>query len=142
MATAEGLVSDLFFGFDEQRLALRLDTRGGAFTERITAIDTIRIAFYEPGGYELQITKPASPSPVGVLLHEEKIVADAGFQGAAELVFELTVPFRSLGVAAEDPIQFYVELLQKEQVVERIPPEGAIETAVPGEDFELMNWQA
>ncbi len=142
MAAAEGLVSDLFFGFDEERLALRLDARGGPFAERLAAIDGIRVVFYEPAGYELHITNPASPKPAARLLRDEKAQAAGHAQVAAELVLEVTIPFEGLGLAADDPIQFYVELQQEKLAVERIPTEGAIETTVPGEDFELMNWQA
>ena len=142
MAGAEGIISDLFFGFDEKLLALRLDARGGSFQERLNGVDTIRVVFYEPEGYELQVTKPTGKKPGCTLLHGDVKVAQAHVQAAADLVFEATIPFRSLGVGKEGAIQFFIELHQKELVVERIPTEGAIETAAPGDDFELDNWQA
>ena len=64
-------------------------------------------------------------------------------EAAADVDFEMTVPFRSLGrFATDDPIHFFVELLKDDQPVERVPDEGAIETAVPSEDYELVMWQA
>jgi alpha-amylase/alpha-mannosidase (GH57 family) len=142
MAGAEGIISDMFFGFDEKQLALRLDTRGGPFQERLGAIGTIRVAFYEPEGYELRIANPSGKKPDCSLLHGGKKVAQAEVQAASDLVFEATISFSSLGVEAGGAIQFFIELQEQGQVVERIPTEGAIETAAPGEDFELRNWQA
>jgi hypothetical protein len=70
------------------------------------------------------------------------LMAGAHAQAAAELIFELAVPFRSLGRKTDEPVHFYVELLKEGQPVERIPHEGAIETAVPSPDYELIMWQA
>jgi alpha-amylase/alpha-mannosidase (GH57 family) len=142
MAGAEGIISDLFFGFNEKQLALRLDARGGPFQERLGTVDTIRVVFYEPEGYELRIVRPAGKKPGSTLLQGGKKVPQAHVHTAADQVFEATIPFRSLGVGVEGAIQFFIELQQTGAVVERIPTEGAIETAAPGEDFELMNWQA
>ena len=80
--------------------------------------------------------------PTCTLLHAEEKIPHASIHAAADLVFETTIPFRSLGVEKERPIQFFIELQQEGLVVERIPTEGAIETAAPGDDFELTNWQA
>jgi hypothetical protein len=142
MAAAEGMISDLYFGFDEKQLALRLDARGGAFRERLGAIDTIRVVFYEPDGYELLIGKLSEKNPDCTLLHHRRQPALAQVQAAADMIFETTIAFQSLGVGEEQAIQFFIELQRDGLVVERIPTEGAIETAVPGEDFELINWQA
>ncbi len=142
MAAGEGIISDLFFGFDETQLALRLDARGGAFQERIGGVDTIRVVFFEPEGYELRIATRSGKSLDSSLLCGGKKAAQAGVQAAAEQVFEATCAFSSLGVAAGEAIQFFIELQKQGLVVERIPAEGAIETAAPGEDFELRNWQA
>jgi len=121
---------------------VRLDARDGAFSERLGPVDTIRIAFFEPEGYELRITKPAEKKPSTSLRKEGQKIPQSQVHAAADLVFEATVPFRSLGVEVDAPIQFFIELGMGDQVVERIPTEGAIETAVPGDDFELMMWQA
>ena len=55
-------------------------------------------------------------------------MAGARAEAAADLIFELAIPFRSLGRTTDEPVHFYVELLKEGQSVERIPHEGAIET--------------
>jgi alpha-amylase/alpha-mannosidase (GH57 family) len=142
MAGAEGIISDLYFGFNEKLLAFRLDARSGSFREKLNRVDAIRVVFYEPEGYELQVAKPTSKKPSCTLLLAGDKVAQAHIHAASDLVFEATVPFRSLGVGEEGAVQFFIELQQNGLVVERIPTEGAIETAAPGDDFELTNWQA
>ncbi len=65
-----------------------------------------------------------------------------GLEAAADSLLEMAVPFHGLALKTDDRIQFFAELLQGEQPVERIPQEGAIETVVPSPDYELIMWQA
>jgi len=58
-------------------------------------------------------------------------VGEAGTEAAADLLFEVAVPFRSLGLTKpNDRVQFYFELIKDGHAVERVPQEGAIETFV------------
>ena len=61
MVTA-GLISDLYFGFDTERLLLRLDARGGPFREQLADVDALRVVFLQPAGFELLV---AHPQPEG-----------------------------------------------------------------------------
>lgn len=138
----DGLISDLYFGFDQERLSLRLDARGGPFRERAVEIDRLRVVFFQPEGFQLVVSQPATRNPSVELLRGESVVAQPGCEAAADWIFELAVPFRSLAVATDSAIQFCVELLRGSQTVERVPSEGAIETTVPSPDYELVMWQA
>jgi hypothetical protein len=81
-------------------------------------------------------------NPSVELYRGEATVPQSGCEAAADSIFELAVPFRSLGLVTDNAVQFCVELLRGTQTVERVPSEGAIETAVPSPDYELMMWQA
>ena len=137
-----GLVSDLYFGFDMERLFVRLDAGHGPFRERLSDVPGLRITFFQPEGYQVLVAKPSHRTPQAELVRSGAPVAEAGVEAAADGIFELSVPFRALGVATNDPIQFAVELTRNEQAIERIPSEGAIETSVPSPDYELVMWQA
>jgi alpha-amylase/alpha-mannosidase (GH57 family) len=139
---SEGLISELYFGFDTERLLLRLDARGGSFREQLSDVDALRVAFQHPKGFELLVSRPASRRPAAQLLHDGIPVAESGAEAAAEILFELGIPFRSLALSTDEPVHFYVELLRNDQPFERIPGEGAIETRVPSPDYELIMWQA
>jgi hypothetical protein len=137
-----GLISDLYFGFDPEKLLLRLDARGGPLREQLAAVEALRVVFLQPEGFELLVSHPAWKEPLAQLYHNDVPLAEPGTEAAADLLLELAIPFRSLALATDERIQFYVELLQDEEAIERIPHEGAIETAVPSPDYELIMWQA
>ncbi|MGA2062735.1 MAG: glycoside hydrolase family 57 protein [Thermoguttaceae bacterium] len=137
-----GLISDLYFGFDLERLLLRFDSRGGPFREQLTKIDALRVRFLSPNGFILSVKNPSQKKPVVELTLSDAPVMAAGLEAAADLLLELAIPFRGLALKTDDRIQFFVELLSAGQSVERIPQEGAIETMVPSPDYELIMWQA
>ncbi len=139
---AERLICDLYFGFDLERLFLRLDARGGPFREQLAEVDKLRVVFLQPEGFELLVSHPVRKEPELQLHHNGVAVAESGSKAAADLLFELAIPFRSLALSTDDPVQFCIELLCDEQSLERIPCEGAIETTVPSPDYELIMWQA
>ena len=139
---AERFVSDLHFGFDAEHLFLRLDARGGPFREQMAEVQTLRVVFLQPEGFELLVSHPAWKEPILQLYHNDVPVAESDVRAAADSLFELSIPFRSLALSTDEPVHFCVELLRDEQSLERIPHEGAIETAVPSPDYELIMWQA
>jgi len=138
----EGRLAELCFGFDTQRLLLRLDARGGSVRELLADMDLLRVVFLQPAGFELTVARPSWHAPVAQLLHHDVVVGQAGVAAAADQILELAVPLRSLGLATDDLVQFFVELCQQGQAVERLPLEGRIETSVPSPDFEQIMWQA
>ncbi len=137
----EGMISDLYFGFDTKHLLLRLDARGGTFGEQLAEVDALRVVFLQPEGFELLLTNPALKRPTAKLYHNDAVVVKSRVAAAADVLLELSVPFRSLAVTTDEPVHFYVELLQGKQPLERIPHEGVIETTVPSPDYELIMWQ-
>jgi hypothetical protein len=68
-------------------------------------------------------------------------VSGTAVLAAADAILELGIPWRSLAVEPDDQVQWSVELVRGEEVIERVPAEGTIETTVPSPDFELVMWQ-
>ncbi len=102
----EGLLADLYFGFDSDRLLLRLDTRGGTARERLADIDMLRVVFFEPAGFELLVSRPSWQDPILQLYHHDVAVSESGVTAAADQILEIGIPFRSLGASTEDPLAF------------------------------------
>ena len=50
------------------------------------------------------------------------------------------MPFAALGLKADQPVAFFVELLQDGQSRDRAPREETIQLAVPAANFELVMW--
>ncbi|HEX4148620.1 MAG TPA: hypothetical protein VHY20_06520, partial [Pirellulales bacterium] len=138
----EGPLAGLHFGFDPERLFLRIDARGGSVRERLADLDALRVTFFQPAGFELLVSQPAAQQPIVQLYHHDVPVTAAGVQAAADAILELAIPLASLAAETDDAIQFVVEALRQDAAVDRLPVEGAIETAVPSPAFELMMWQA
>ena len=134
-------IEALYFGFDAARLLLRFDAALGV-RKQLADIDTLRIVFSEPKGFEVLVTQPGAPQPMVQLFHNDVPVSAAGVDAAAGKILEIAIPWRSLAAATDAPVQFHAELIQRDQSVERIPHEGTIETFVPSPDYELMMWQA
>ncbi len=61
-------------------------------------------------------------------------------RSASTRSLELRRPFDALGVAVDQPVQFYVELLQADQSRDRAPREGTIALTRPSADFEQIMW--
>jgi alpha-amylase/alpha-mannosidase (GH57 family) len=138
----QGYISDLYFGFDTERLLLRLDSRGGPFREQLADVQAIRLVFLQPEGFEVVIVNPSRKEPEVQLWRHGLAMAGSHVEASADQLFELAIPFRSLARKTDEPVHFFIELLKDKQSVERVPHEGAIETAVPSADYELIMWQA
>lgn len=137
----EGIIREVFFGFDLERMMLRIDTARFA-KDDLSSVHSLRVGFLEPAGYMIVIDNPGRPTMTATLLHNQKPVAHAEVRAAADQIFELTVRFANLNLKPEDAVHLYVELLDKDQSIDRAPREGALEFRVPSEDYELIMWQA
>jgi alpha-amylase/alpha-mannosidase (GH57 family) len=137
-----GLLECIWFGFDAQRLLIRVDTAGGAARERLAEVDRLRIGFVDPADREVLVSHPAEPAPIACLNHAGRLLANGRtIPVATGAVCELAIPFARLELAAGDPIRFYVELQKGESSPDRAPREGVFELTVPSPDFERILWQ-
>ncbi len=138
-----GPIRDVYFGFDLERLLVRIDFDGPA-SAALADYDALRLGFVEPAGWEVILTQPFTPSPHAVLRQQaggpspaaHVVEVDAG----VDRIVELAVPFDALGVAVEQPVQFFVEVLEGGQSRDRAPREGAIQLQRPSPDFERIMW--
>lgn len=138
---AAGLIKEIHFGFDIERLMIRCDTATRA-SEDLRHVEELRIGFVEPMGYVLRLWHPGSSTPKASLYRENELVADARISFAVDQILELTIPFTDLKVRADAPLQWYVEILGEQQSLDRAPREGFLEMSVPSADFERIMWQA
>jgi len=84
----------------------------------------------QPGkpGQSLQWLKNGEPAPA------------PGLEAGIDQIVELAVPFELLGVKPEQPVQFFVELVEGGHARDRAPREGAILLNCPSPDFEQIMW--
>lgn len=136
------IIEEVYFGFDTERLLLRIDTHAQAARDALAGIDQLRVVFVTPPDYDIVVQQPGAAHPAARLRRGETVLSRATVEAATDLIFELAVAWRDLGLKVDSQIEFYVELLRGDQSVERAPAEGAIETSVPSPDYELLMWQA
>lgn len=137
-----GPIKDVYFGFNRQALLVRMDCDGPARLA-LAPFDAVRLAFSEPAGYETLVHKPADgdwKKAAPELMHHEQKVPAAGLEVGVDQIFEVAIPFASLGVKVDQPMQFYIEVLEGTQSRDRAPREGAIHLTCPSPDFERIMW--
>jgi hypothetical protein len=137
----EGIIREVYFGFDLERLMLRIDTAHAA-QEDLSRVEELRIGFLEPPEYELRINDPGKRTMHARLLKNREEILNTPLELAVKQIVELTVPFADLEVHSDSPIHLYVEALSDGQSVDRAPREGALELRVPSPDYEQIMWQA
>ncbi len=135
----ESVISDMYFGFDEQRFLLRCDTHTSAKAE-LADFDEIRIRFVEPFGAELRIDCQAPETPRLIINGEQRPNTNA--TAAIDQMLELSIPYEELGVEKTQRLHLAVELVRDGETVERSPSEGTIDLTIPSEEFEQYMWQA
>jgi alpha-amylase/alpha-mannosidase (GH57 family) len=135
---AKGTFKDLYFGFNRFALLIRVDCDAPARTA-LADYDTLRVGFVEPSGWELLVESP-SQRPVARLLHNGNDKTTTEVAVGIDQIVELKIPFEVLAVQVDQPIQFFLELLQARQSLDRAPREGTISLACPSPDFEQLMW--
>ncbi len=110
-------IRDIYFGFDEERLLLRLDFKPG--------VD--RQAALAEGGLRVVVTRPRH--------------ASAAVRGTADEILEAAVPFALLDLQPGDEVEFFLEFERPGGVPVRLPTLSPLAFQVPTRDFEKINWQ-
>ncbi len=134
----ESVFTDIYFGFDNERLLIRFDTRTNALTD-LSEIEEVRLRFVEPYGAEIRIPC-ASPEQSLLFIDGKTQITTA--TAAIDHILEFAIPYQELGVEIDQQVHFAVELTRDGESLERLPSEGTIDLTVPSADFEMYMWQA
>jgi alpha-amylase/alpha-mannosidase (GH57 family) len=144
-----GPIKDVYFGFNPSALLIRIDCDRPA-RQALVDFDVLRVGFVEPAGVELVVAPLDGSAPTALLLPqraESRKGPDRGpvkgpglVQLGIDRIVEVAIPFEQLGVHVDEPIQFFVELLQGGQSRDRAPREGTISLTCPSSDFEQIMW--
>ncbi|MBI1797928.1 MAG: glycoside hydrolase [Candidatus Eisenbacteria bacterium] len=135
-----GALRSLHYGFDLERLCLRLDF----------------VADAPPGAsvdLSLEIAEPrAARIVVRGLVAGERAVTWAEGARAGEAVtgaacriadvLEIAVPFATLGLASREVVRMLVRIAREGRIVEIYPGDDGLAFTVPGADFDATMWSA
>jgi hypothetical protein len=136
MHRANGMPArELLYGFDAERLVLRLDPPGGGFDAALG----VRLEFQVPAGLRVTVPSLRSGRPP-VLASDGRPLANA--ECAVGGIFELAVPFASLGLASGQDVELLIQLVAGDAPVATLPPDDVLRFVVPGPDYEAQMWSA
>ena len=139
-----GLVTLVEFGFDLERLFLRIDGTAPLGALLTPDVD-VRLKFLKPAGLQAVVQRTAAGVSVRFEAREAagggwQPRACAGLAVAAGRILELLVPFACLGAAPGDRIAFLVAVNRGGAELEHHPRQGPIELDVPDARFPVRNW--
>ena len=137
MHSGRGLASDLYYGFDRERLYLRVDFAAGSppgagFGLRIESID--------PESIRLEIDSLARGAPAIRLVTNGKSerIPEASCQ--IDTIVELAIPLSVFGLKPPQPFEALIQLLEAGQPIESLPPGDVLRAIVPDESFDPVPW--
>lgn len=136
------LLQRLFYGFNQDTLYLRLDTRKDIKLVFLSGI-VLQILFFKPIRFDIIIKADGENIRFDVLEHREGKVHKSEIVGArvvCDEICEMSIPFASIHADEDNPIQFVIEIKENEIVHQRFPHTGYIEIVPPGVDFEEQTW--
>jgi hypothetical protein len=117
LAGESSFLSDVYYGFDAERLFVRLDFRKGVDGPRLLSGGLLSVVVTRPR----QVSVPLA--------------------GVAEQIFEGAVPFGDLGLRPGDAVEFFLEFERTAGAPVRLPTLTPLTFKVPTQDFDGINWQ-
>jgi alpha-amylase/alpha-mannosidase (GH57 family) len=142
---ARGPIKEVYFGFNLKNLLIRVDFETQA-KQALAGYDTFRVGFLEPAGYDVIVDRVPDGPPLGQawlppqFSHGGQPADPTGIEIGIQQILEISIPFASLGVTVDQPVHFFVELLESRQSRDRAPREGTINLSCPSPHFEQIMW--
>ena len=141
---AQALTTLLLYGFDPERLFVRVDFRRHA-GDLLVGPAELRLTFLVPGDLRLRVQGDGGRAAAVLERRtgaEWAPRAHDGVRAEARQILEVEVPFAALGVAAGQALGFFVSLHLSGAELERYPSHRTLDLTVPPADFEAFNWTA
>ncbi|NOT33187.1 MAG: glycoside hydrolase [Candidatus Eisenbacteria bacterium] len=138
MHRAAGIATALHYGFDSERLYLRLDFAAGRRAEVIA----LRLELIEPRPLRIQIAE-LSPDTDAVLRLIGADAVEHPIEGAVCRVgeiAEIALPIASLGLIPGSTLELMVEVIGSAGVIESVPGEDLVRIMFPEAPEEASHW--
>lgn len=138
---SDGIIREVYFGFDEDNFFLRLDFEEGAL-DRFSGHDRLVVIFLHHTEVKLRIAGPLQLTKgLEVIRKDETTPRVLPEAVATKEILELRCPFSELDLSPEENTEFWVELERDSQITERLPDHFAFAFNTPTRDFEKILWQ-
>ena len=144
MYRSEGFVSGIYYGFDLERLYLRIDPILGNRNH----LEGLQFGIHFIIGQEWQIAFPVRFSEGAEQFftlcrraHGQARVPRDFTSIRSDRIVELSIPFAELRLHPKEKVNFYIRVEKEDQEVERYPRNGFLAIVIPDRDFESSVWQ-
>jgi hypothetical protein len=134
-------IDGVFFGFDIDNLFIRIDFNKDLFSQYREKGKLI-ITFVQP--HELQIhTSTFMNKPLSFRIQNkpQNYSGKDFYSISLNKIMELSCPFADLGFSSGMEVDFFIELVKEEEIIQRVPLRTVFYFSVPSIDFERMMWQ-
>ncbi|MFC1562696.1 alpha-amylase/alpha-mannosidase [candidate division KSB1 bacterium] len=129
----EKIVKEIYFGFDIKNFYLRIDTFNNA-DSLLGKERKILIQFISPKNINIEISK----NKKGEITAE---VNGNTFNTVSIYdILELGISFEDLGFTEREVVEFYIEIIEDGNIIERTPIGSLLLFEVPDEEFEVKYW--
>jgi hypothetical protein len=137
MHKSEGLLSELYYGFNKKFLYIRLDPSCPIedfkeFIFQIQIIEPVRIKVLWK--YSEEVAHIIKQENGEWIKHYE--IENV----ALDSIFEIEIPLEKIGIKEEENIYLFVEILMNNHIIERAPSVGFIKIQVPNPEFDKLMW--
>ena len=144
MYRGEGLVSSFYYGFDLERLYLRIDPvwRNCSHLQGLQ----FSVHFITPQGWQIRfpVKLPEGAEPYFTLSRRSDaraLLSRRLTSICTAQIVELSVPLTELGLHPREKTNFYLRVEKEELEVEQHPRSGFLSIVIPDRDFENSFWQ-
>lgn len=138
MHKSEGVLSELYFGFNKKYLYIRLDPSCSLKDFRELKF---HIHIIEPK--KIKIIWNAYDQELAYIYKEEDnlwIKSGEIENVAMDLIFEIEIPLEMIEVKQEQEVCFFIEILKNNHSIDRAPSIGFVKINIPHPEFDKLMW--
>lgn len=142
MHKPENVVSSFYYGFDLEKLFFRLDLDPKVLKNQ--DLFHARILFFKPAGSVVRITLTRQDQgawKAALVLGQAQ--QELPLEGAFQKVLELAIPFQTLGIKENEPVEFAILVMDAAgHEIERWPYQSTVTVHRPNPGFFSKSWSA
>lgn len=138
MHKSEGLLSELYYGFNKKFLYVRLDPH--CSLEEFKNLK-FNIQIIEPQRIKI-VWDPQNNTFARLYKEKDEAWIESGEIDsiAIDQIFEIEIPLEKIGIKEEEEVSFFIEVLKNNNPIDRAPTIGFIKVKIPHPEFEKLMW--
>ncbi len=134
-------IKEMYFGFDADNLFIRLGFDKEAFSQYRKNGKCV-ITFVQPTEMQILTSNFSDKSLRFKIINNNQGLSEKYFDSVSlDKILELSCAFADLGLLPNVDIEFFVELVRDEEIIQRVPLRTVFCFSVPSKDFEGIMWQ-